>query len=863
MKIYSLLIILVVGTFTNLATMPWFVLAQTDPTIQENLSTTAQQEAPKITVKIRVSQGGGSGVLLAKHGNTYLVLTNAHVVNEQTGATITTPDGQSHVAQRVKNTGVGKFDLALLEFNSTRSYELAKLDNFQKPELSIRQPVFSAGFPYDASGLKLLDGKITQLPQEAFVNGTQVGYVTQGDALQGMSGGPVLDSFGSLVGINSTLARPIIDNYVYADGRKAPPDKVAEYREANWSVPMYNLLTRLNPDILRSYERLPRLQPVITPTGYMAELDRKARSVTVRIEYDSGNGSGVIIAKEGNTYYALTAKHVVKKIHSTLKLITPDQQIHEIIPNKINYLARTDMAVVKFTSSKTYDVAQIGDYRLRGKIVFAGGWPAPKIINSQQWQWQLNPGTFQGREGQGDGDVTLQLRDSKSFSNGYDIIYSSITYAGMSGGPIFDTDGRVIGIHGQTEGDRFENINGNSLGNSIGISIQTFLRSTNQLGINSQKLHISTNLSEENLGFADLKSLLELFHSSYVIPRENASADQWIEYGTQLFRTERYRDAVKAFEQAIIRRPSSINAYIGKSLAFANINRDYSAALEAINRAIELVPLIDQPKFHYLWRMRSLALKKLKRYEEALVAINNAVVLDQHNILSLADKGYLLLTVKRYPEAIIVYNQIIAEGEKIGEEQKYFWAYVGRGEAKSLMNDKKGAIADFNIAININPEHTNSYGARGSTKLSMGDYEGAIADLNIAIKNPENTKAYGYRGLAKLGMGNYEAAIADFDIAIKEPENARIYFGRGTAKFLQIIKLSEEGRNARESFESHRNQARYYQEISLVRKKIEVKLAEAKKDMMDAASLYLIENNQEAYKSTIEILKTWPKDKIK
>jgi tetratricopeptide (TPR) repeat protein len=217
--------------------------------------------------------------------------------------------------------------------------------------------------------------------------------------------------------------------------------------------------------------------------------------------------------------------------------------------------------------------------------------------------------------------------------------------------------------------------------------------------------------------------------------------------------------------------------------------------------------------------MRSLALKKLKRYEEALVAINNAVVLDQHNILSLADKGYLLLTVKRYPEAIIVYNQIIAEGEKIGEEQKYFWAYVGRGEAKSLMNDKKGAIADFNIAININPEHTNSYGARGSTKLSMGDYEGAIADLNIAIKNPENTKAYGYRGLAKLGMGNYEAAIADFDIAIKEPENARIYFGRGTAKFLQIIKLSEEGRNARESFESHRNQARYYQEISLVRKK--------------------------------------------
>jgi S1-C subfamily serine protease len=48
-------------------------------------------------------------------------------------------------------------------------------------------------------------------------------------------------------------------------------------------------------------------------TGIVAEIDQIAQQITVRIDsFQNGNGSGVIIAKEGNTYYVLTASHVIK-----------------------------------------------------------------------------------------------------------------------------------------------------------------------------------------------------------------------------------------------------------------------------------------------------------------------------------------------------------------------------------------------------------------------------------------------------------------------------------------------------------------------------------------------------------------------
>ena len=249
-------------------------------------------------------------------------------------------------------------------------------------------------------------------------------------------------------------------------------------------------------------QNFPKVQRQVTPTGYMAKLNHETRQQTVRIETGEGHGSGVIVAKQGSTYYVLTVKHVVET-KLNVRVIAHDRESYQIQPSNIKSANGVDLAVVKFTTSTSlsassntnYPVAKIGNYSPQADAtVFVGGYPEREKIDSPLWQWQLNPGNIEDKE-QG----KLAVQDKQSFSNGYDLIYSSISYGGMSGGPIFDTDGRLIGIHGKVEGER----RGSKeliTGQSLGISIQTFLGLTERLQVpklSKISSNIPANLSKQ------------------------------------------------------------------------------------------------------------------------------------------------------------------------------------------------------------------------------------------------------------------------------------------------------------------------------------------------------------------------------
>jgi tetratricopeptide (TPR) repeat protein len=90
-----------------------------------------------------------------------------------------------------------------------------------------------------------------------------------------------------------------------------------------------------------------------------------------------------------------------------------------------------------------------------------------------------------------------------------------------------------------------------------------------------------------------------------------------------------------------------------------------------------------------------------------------------------------------------------------------------RGLAQETVKNFAQAKADYNKAIEINPEYANAYNNRGNIKAEQADYKGAIQDYSRAIElNEQFVEAYCNRGIARENLGNHSEAVEDFDRAI-------------------------------------------------------------------------------------------------
>jgi S1-C subfamily serine protease/tetratricopeptide (TPR) repeat protein len=747
-----------------LAQLPFQQITQAKPSLPATPKTQAddsdlpspqevQQAARKITLRITSENNGGSGVLIAKKGDTYLVLTNAHVVKRSTNFQIQAPDGQKYTARSIDGGFDAKYDLALLQFTSPTKYALADLSDVASP-LAPERTIYSAGFPFDTKNIRITSGQVSQLSDIPFDDGTQIGYTTnrgEKGIRQGMSGGAILDARGKFLGINTLGASPILSNYTYNDGSKPLPKLAARYRQANWGIPIYNFLTNVKADILYGYDNLPKVERQVTPTGYLARLNNKARQLTVRIETGGGNGSGVIVAKEGNSYYVLTTKHVVqdldtKQKFSDIQLVTYDQERYGATSTVVAEGA--DLAVVKFSSNTNYPLAQLGQYNLNDNaFAFVGGFPGRAAINSPLWQWQLNPGYVSGKE-----NGKFNAQDEQSFSNRYDLIYSSISYGGMSGGPVFDRQGNVIGIHG-----RVESTDKVLLGQSLGISIQTFLELATKLQVNPQLLKIERN-TPPLITQSDFKMVIAAMQN-IIQPQENDSGETWLSYANQLYRVRQWGKSVVAFDKAIS-KGKVLTAHYGKALSLWR-SGELDLAQSSITQAIKEVPVNKQTNYYYFWKYQSSILNGLRKYEEAFVAINTAIRLESRDLILLSQKASILKKQQQYAAAISVHDEIIRKRPEA-------YAYNNRGTLKTLLGDKKGAISDYTQAIRINSSLSQAYNNRGEVKSALGDRQGAVADYDRAIQiNSNYAQAYYGRSYVKSDMGNSQSAIIDLNQAIK------------------------------------------------------------------------------------------------
>ncbi len=209
------------------------------------------------------------------------------------------------------------------------------------------------------------------------------------------------------------------------------------------------------------------LQPQAAQALTGEEISDISREVTVLIKgEEGGHGSGVIVSQNGNSYYILTANHVVSQ-QQKYNIVTADKQAYVVEYSKVTSLPGADLAVIEFGSDKDYQVAKLAnsDQVKEGKPVFVSGWPRLTTVGKASGTQLVRQFT----NGQVSGFLDAPL-------NGYEMIYTNTTLGGMSGGPVLDAGGRVVGIHGLGDTEDSERLQREGLSEESASSIAGLIK---------------------------------------------------------------------------------------------------------------------------------------------------------------------------------------------------------------------------------------------------------------------------------------------------------------------------------------------------------------------------------------------------
>ncbi|MCZ8048720.1 MAG: tetratricopeptide repeat-containing serine protease family protein, partial [Microcystis sp. LE19-41.2A] len=490
-----------------------------------------------------------------------------------------------------------------------------------------------------------------------------------------------------------------------------------------------------------------------------------------------------------NIYTVLTADHVLcgemartdSCADYTYTVVTSDGKTRNIEKSTIIRQKGVDLAVFQFESRDNYPVAEIANYNPNtDDFVFAAGFPK---IGDNPSKWLFSGGRIKDQEmgllltRQSDlsNEQGAVLKSVSSLTGGYELVYTSITFGGMSGGAVLDSQGRVIGIHGRSEGAGVGKI---QLGFSLGIPISTFIGLQERLKVKPQLL----TTAQPQVSPQQQQEIIQAI-TGVIVPNTNAKADIWIERGGQLWRLFRFEEAIKAFDEAIKQNdPENVYlAWYGKGLALGELGKA-QPAIEALQQAINTLPKREDLKnFHSsILQQQSAVYRYLENYEQALTVINQAISLVPNNPNHYNEKSAVLSRLKRYDEGLAAITQAIHLAPRAA------W-YVNRGILYRRQQKYELALSDWNKAIELNPNYAMAYYNRGVLYDDQKKYELALADWNKAIELNRNfTEAYNNRGVLYQNQKKYDLALSDYSKAIDiNPNDAKAYYNRGLLYRLQ------------------------------------------------------------------------------
>jgi Flp pilus assembly protein TadD len=403
------------------------------------------------------------------------------------------------------------------------------------------------------------------------------------------------------------------------------------------------------------------------------EMIKTAQNISVLIQgvKNSENwGSGVIIRHNMQAYTVLTSRHVTEAAKE-FNVVTSDGKVYPIKQKSIRSLPGVDLALIQFSSAQSYSVAKMGnsDRSSAGTHSFVAGFAGTTSVRSEP--------SFYFSSGK------VVVNAGRSLGDGYALGYNNISLSGMSGGPVLNEKGELIGING--------------LGNSAA-----------KISKNVQ-LHEDLLLPNSGLAYAvPVNAFLRIvpqikksftFSLSNIPETSDTKAYDYFLQGKEKRKLGNFKGAIADFTEDIRTHPNHALAYSDRGFARDKLG-DYQGAIQDYVQAIRLNPNDADAYYN-----QGLVRRKLGDYRGAIQDYRKAIRLNPKD----AD------------------------------------AYVGRGNARGDSGDYQGAVQDYIQATRLNPNHALAYYNCGNIRYKSGEEQEAISDFNKAAslaKQQHNQSLY-------------------------------------------------------------------------------------------------------------------------
>lgn len=275
-----------------------------------------------------------------------------------------------------------------------------------------------------------------------------------------------------------------------------------------------------------------------------------------------------------------------------------------------------------------------------------------------------------------------------------------------------------------------------------------------------------------DLGDIKMKNILFIILSILTVATTAQNPKKPFRSAKKLVEDKNYESAIKELNQAISIDNKFTDAYVLRAEVLQKTNQ-FSKAANDYKTAAALDPKVVDYHFN-----AGKLFYRVKNYQNALTSLKEVVILDDENFQAYQYKAFTHIKLKEFEKAIVAINNAL-------KLSGTYLSFYTRGVAYDSLQNYNQAIQDYNKTIAMNPDYDKAYFALSKVFVHNGDYTQALNTANIAVQRfGNNPDVYKNRSFIYHEMGQLPNAINDLTrLETMVENNVEVLFLRGTYYF--------------------------------------------------------------------------------